>query len=334
VACLCFFSRSVGILYLGAYLLALGADFLAERRDRPPAARAPLKLEARALLVAVAPSLGLIVASFVASRLVFGSFGSAAVSLYRELGVGMLRIGAKSFYWWLLPMTGAVGWLAFSRRGTRAPRRGQAAILAVALVAANSVYFFGRSHEHNLLNLSISFLFCAYLGLDLAWPGQTDDSPIARALFHVASLAIVVVPAYFYSGRALEKLTAQVAQVDSNGAPPSDGERIPDLHCDEIARVSPDRRVYVFSGFDYWYYDRCHYVPPGYFQPMYLAILQRSVIDDLTPLVNEGYKVFVPSHPGDYATAAFAGLMGALPKLDASETPHFTVYARHLEPPK
>jgi hypothetical protein len=335
VACLCFFSRSVGILYLGAYFLALGADFLAERRDTPVAARAPLKPALRALLVAVAPSLGWIVLSFVASRLVFGSFGSPAVSLYRELGLGMMRVDAKSFYWWLLPMTGAVGWLAFSRRGTRPPRPAQAAIFAVALVAVNSVYFFGRSHEHNILNLSISFLFCAYLGLDLAWPAGTDDSPIAWALFHGAALAIVVVPAYFYSGRALEKLTAQVALLDSNGPTPSSGnEKIPDLHCDEIDRVSPDGHVYVFSGFDYWYYDRCRYVPRAYFQPMFLAAFQQSLIDDVTRLVNDGYKVIVPSHPGDFATADFAALIGRLPKLDVSETPHFTVYARHPESPK
>jgi hypothetical protein len=228
-------------------------------------------------------------------------------------------------------MMGAVGWLAFAQRGAREPRRAQAAIFTVALVVANSVYFFGRSHEHNLLNLSISLLFCAYLGLDLAWPAETDDSPIARALVHAAALAIVVVPAYFYSGRALDKLAAQFAYVDSNGPTPWDGEGIPDLHCDEIARVSPDGRVYVFSGFDYWYYDRCHYAPRAYFHPMALARLQRSLVDDITPLLNEGYKVFVPSHPGDYATADFAALIGALPKLDVSETPHFTVYTRHFE---
>jgi hypothetical protein len=335
VACLCFFSRSIGILYLGAYVLALAADFLAERRDTPPPRRAPLERDLRALLVTVAPSLALIVASFVASRLVFGSFGSAAVALYRELGVGMTRVDAKSFYWWLLPMTGAVGWLAFSRRGTRSPRRAQAAIFAVALVAANSIYFFGRSHEHNILNLSITFLFCAYLGLDLGWPTETDGSRLVRAFFHVASVAIVVVPAYFYSGRAFEKLTAQVAHVASNvPTPSSGGEKIPDLHCDEIAHAAPDGHVYVFSGFDYWYYVGCHLVPRAYFQPMFLAILQQSLIDDVTHRVNEGDKVFVPSHPGDFTTTDFAGLLWAIPKLDVSQTPHFTVYTRHVEPPK
>ncbi len=332
VACLCFFSRSVGILYLGSYFLALGADLLAERRDTPPDARAPFGRDLRALLVTVAPSLGFIAASFVASRLVLGSFGSAAVAMYRQLGVGMLRVDAKSFYWWLLPMTGAVGWLAFSARGTRAPRRAQAAIFTVALVAANSIYFFGRSHEHNLLNISISLLFCAYLGLDLAWPAAADDSRVVRALFHLAPVAIVVVTAYSYSARAFEKLKAQVSHVASNvPTPPSGNEAIPDVHCDEIARVATDGRVYVFSGFDYWYYDRCHYVPRGYFQPMFLAILQHSLIDDVTGLVNEGYKVFVPSHPGDFVTADFAGLIGALPKLDTSQTPHFTVYTKHVD---
>ena len=138
---------------------------------RPPADRAPLVPDLRNALRETAPALGSGGAGAAG-----GAPGLRRIRLPRGsrftagLGVGMTRIEPTSFYWWLLPLTGAAGWLAFSRRASLPPRRAEAAILAVALLVANSIYFFGRSHEHNLINTGATFLFSLFLALDLAWP--------------------------------------------------------------------------------------------------------------------------------------------------------------------
>jgi len=122
---LCFFSRSIGILYLGAYGLAIAVDFLAVRRASPSAAAVPFWRALAKLCVRNSRVWAIIALSLVEVRLAFGSFGSDAVAAYHQLGVGMMRITHASFYWWLLALLGAVGWLSFSGRARLPPRTGQ-----------------------------------------------------------------------------------------------------------------------------------------------------------------------------------------------------------------
>ena len=119
IALLYLFSRSIGELYVASYALALSADFFARRYATPSAERAPLSVDLRAALRETAPALALVALSLVIGRVIFGDFVSEGLEMYRRLGVGMMRVDRTSFYWWLLPMTGAAGWLVFSRRGSR-----------------------------------------------------------------------------------------------------------------------------------------------------------------------------------------------------------------------
>jgi hypothetical protein len=91
---------------------------------------------------------------------------------------------------------------------------------------------------------SIAFLFCAFLGLDLAWPA-TEDSRILRGLFFLAPWMIVAICAYFYSGRVIGRLMGQVTLVqEQRAAPPSSpGDVVPNINCDEIHRATDDGRV-------------------------------------------------------------------------------------------
>jgi len=326
---LCFFSRSIGTLYLGAYALALAMDFLAERQSLPAAKRGRLIAGAIRYTRASGLSLALIAAAFVLVRLVFGRFGSDAVALYRELGVGMMRIAPGSFYWWLLPLTGALAWLAVSRRGSLSPERGQATIFAVTLLIANFSYFFGRSHEHNLINLSSSCLFCGYLALDLAWPSTKG---VAARLFALAPFGLLAACAYFYSGRVSGKVSAQAEQlVSQRRLSPTVGEDFaPLVDCSEIARAAPGTDVFFFARYDYWFYERCDYVPPGYVQPLQLAVLKQDVITQLNAMLDKGYVVVVPQQVGEWA-GYFAEFSPALGELTDIETAHYRFYRRKAQ---
>ena len=65
-------------------------------------------------------------------------------------------------------MLAAVVGPALPLRDRIGDRKGQTTLFAVALTLANSIYFFGRSHENNLINISASLLLCAFIGIDLA----------------------------------------------------------------------------------------------------------------------------------------------------------------------
>jgi hypothetical protein len=328
VGLLCLFSRSVGTLYLGGYLLALGADFLARRCAAEGERPASLVEDLRRSLRETAPSMAMVALALVASRMVFGSFGSDAVALYRRLGVGMLRVDPMSFYWWLLPLTGAAGWLAFSCRATRPPRVAEAAILAVALMVANSIYFFGRSHEHNLINTSACFLFCLFLSLDLAWPSSLAEPRLIRWAFGAAPWALLGVCAYGYSERVVGRLDAQRALVLAHSPP--GGATPPKIDCDEIKRAASDDRVFFLSSNDVWYYRQCGYTPRGYIQPVALNVLTKDLTGEIDEVLDSGAKVFVPRDGGDPCGQAWKEVLPRLSSLERGETANFFVFRRSV----
>ena len=328
---LCFFSRSMGTLYLGAYALAIATDFLAVRHNVPRFSRLPLLIDLQRLVVSIAPAIALVGLSVVCIRLVFGSFGSDAVNIYRHFGIGMLRMTADSFYWWVLALTGATGWLAFWRRGSVPERYGQVAIFAVALMVSNSIYFFGRSHEHNLINISASILFCLFLGLDMAAPSVEESVPAIRAAFRFVPWLVVAVCAYFYSERVSDKMAVQKAViVDQRSLPPAlPQDTMPAIHCDEITRAAGDGRVYLFSKYDYWYYTRCDFVPQGYIQPFNLAVLKSPLVAELNQTLARGFKIVLPRQRGDW-NMFFAEFLSALGNPDMTETANYRIYRRHI----
>ncbi len=166
----------VGLVLGLLWALALAGDFLADRFATRAGERPPVRAALRLALVDIGPSLGLIALSLVAALAVSGHLGADGLSLYGHLGAGMMRIGRDSFYWWLLPLLGMAGWLAFAQRRSLPSARAQAALMAVALLVANAIYFFRRSAEQNLINLAGSFLFGLFLVLDLSWPSSPSNS--------------------------------------------------------------------------------------------------------------------------------------------------------------
>jgi hypothetical protein len=333
LALLCFFSRSMGTLYVGAYGLTLAADLVARRRATAPAERGPLVADVRRAGRRAVPAALLVALAFICARVVFGDFGSDALATYRRLGVGMLPVKQDSFYWWLLPLTGAVGWLAFSRRGLRSEKRDQARIFAVALIFINSIYFFGRSHEHNLVNLGTSFLFLFVLGVDLVWSARDDDPALFCAIFRLAPWLLVAVCAYYYSARVIHKLDAQWELVGRQRPLPYAlaTDYSPVIDCVEIDRAAGDRRVYFFSQYDFWFYQRCGYLPEGYTQPLGLAILLDPYAEEVDHLLDRGYKVVVPRHPRDWSSM-FPEVLSRLHATDVTETKNYRLYRRRPAP--
>jgi hypothetical protein len=329
---LCFFSRSIGILQLGAYGLALALDFLAQRRASRSGSAPPFFRALFDLFVGTKAVWGFILLWLVAVRLAYGSIGSDAVAIYHQLGVGMMRIDPTSFYWWLLALTGGVGWLAFSRRMSLPTRVGEASIYLVTLTVSSSIYFFGRSHELNLLNTSAPYLFCFFLGLHLAWPIASDPKAL-RWMFRTAPWLMVATCAYFYSSLGFGRVVGQLTEVTTQtpllqAASPAP---VPTINCSEIRQAVPDEQVIFFSSNDYWYYESCGLVPRGYFQPMYLAILTKPLAADLSLWLHRGYKLAVPrGGQGEFVADSFAEFVPHLPALDVVGTPNFQIY--HVRP--
>jgi hypothetical protein len=318
-----FFARSFGFLYLGSYALALSADFLMRHADARE--RIPLWREVADYVRPTTAGLVFVGASLLAARWVFGATVSDAVVTYRRLGIGMLRISPDSFYWWIAPALAATAWLVFSLRGVIGQRRTGASFFLLALGIGNSIYFFGRSHEQNLLNISAPLLFCVFLGMDLAIVAWGAGPVWVRWMVHAAPWLTLGFIGFFYAGRLVAKIQTQFDSVTGRQAV-IDNDHISPIVCEEIAGVAQDSRVFVYDSSDYWFYEKCGYVPPGYIQPILLQPLRVSLIEQLDQLLNTGYKIIVPK---THATGFdFSDVEPSLKGLERTETVHYDFYYR------
>lgn len=83
----------------------------------------------------------------------------------------------------------------------------------------------------------------------------------------------------------------------------------------------------MFSIYDYWFYERCGYVPQGYVQPLYLQPLNAKVVEQVDGLLTEGYKVVIPklrTSAFDFSEIA-VHLRGTLYR---DETPNYYIVSR------
>jgi hypothetical protein len=318
-----FFARSFGFLYLGSYALALSAEFLIRHADARE--RIPLWREIADYVRPMTAGLVFVGASLLAVRWVFGATISDAVLTYRRLGIGMLRISPDSFYWWIAPALAATAWLIFSLRGVIGQRRTSASLFLLALGIGNSIYFFGRSHEQNLLNISAPLLFCVFLGMDLAIVAWSVGPVWARWMVRAAPWLTLGFIGFFYAGRLVAKVHTQFDSVTGRLAL-VDNDHIPPIVCEEIAGVAKDSRVFVYDSADYWFYEKCGYVPQGYIQPILLQPLRASLIAQLDQLLNTGYKIIVPkAHAAGFD---FSDVQPGLKGLERTDTAHYDFYYR------
>jgi hypothetical protein len=322
-----FFARSFGILYLGSYALALSVDFLLRHFDAEE--HIPFWREIAAYARPMAAGLVFVGAGLLAARWVFGNQVSDALLTYQRLRLGMMRITPESFYWWIAPALAATGWLAFSLRGVIGQRRAGASIFLLTLSIGNSIYFFGRSHEGNLLNISAPLLFTVFLGMDLAILAWQAGPVWVHRCVHAAPWLALAIVGFFYSGQIVEKIHTQFEWAARRQALP-EHDQTGTIDCQEIAAVAKDSRVFVYDLADYWFYEQCGYVPPGYVQPILLQPLRAKLVEQLNQLLNARYKIIVPKVHADGIDFPFdfSDVESSLAGMERTETAHYDVYYR------
>src|SRR5712671_2984774 len=100
-------------------------------------------------------------------RIVFGSFVSAAASQYLGVQLGFLPIAPLSLFWPVALLLACATVVFVQQREQRSSRLG---LIICMLSVMHLTYFFGRSHDHNLLNVSGAWVFSVFLAIDQAGP--------------------------------------------------------------------------------------------------------------------------------------------------------------------
>jgi hypothetical protein len=296
--------RAFGIIYTAAYiqllLALLAADALTALRRGGWRAAGCCALER---LKAALPCLGLLAAGLSLHLLLFGWSGSTdPIMIYQRLGLGFLRIIPQSFWWYMAVIFGAAGALLFERRSRLPEDYFNTGLFALLLAMGSSLYFFGRSHENNLLAICAPLLLCLFLFLDLALDREKETAGvyggITRGSLRLAPYALVLLAGAYY---ALPMKARAGLQYDNfrAGRLVYQPEPVDLAEVKLITRNSP--RVYfltapVFSDTerdfmkgDFLYYYRGGYRPRGFWSPFQTWLKTADLSAYLQNLLDDGY---------------------------------------------
>lgn len=267
-----------GLLYLVLYWCAAVAVALSEGRWRTPRAALILSVP----LVALSGHLA-----------VFGGVWSPAGATYANVKLGFLPISARSMFWPLF----AVALMLVPSQMRRASRADAIlGWLTVALPAAQFVYFFGRSHEHNLLNVGGSSVLLLFLALQEMSRGHLAPRWPAALLFAV--LAAAATP----SGR--EHCRGAIAAFSDPDASFKQLSRF-DAQADErFAGYRLDRdRTLIWSNVDGLINYRLGIRSHGFFSPLWASYDLEATAVAVTAALENGIHVIMSDPAADTSMA-------------------------------
>ena len=221
---------------------------------------------------------------------------------YVRIGFDFIKITANSFYWYVMILSGLAFVLLIKLRSRVSANYLAAGFCLIYLVIGNSIYFFGRSHENNIINISVILVLLFFLLLDtasyfLVCSSEKQTEPFfQRNLALILSLAFIVSVTVWYGDSITYKATTQ-AQNAIRGQliyPSSVPEQDILNTIAEVKTITGDNRKVYFIGdndFLQGYYGG--YAPVGYYTPAYAWISQREFNKFLQELIDQGYYLVI-----------------------------------------
>lgn len=268
-----------GFFYLGLYLGFVALDALARRKEWK-ALRTQLAWCVGAPLVAVLVHVAL-----------FGGPFAGASSHYASLQLGFLPIDDRSMLWPILVMVALA--LPYLAAGPE-PERSLDLFTAI-VVACQLVYFYGRSHDHNLINISGAWVFLVFLLL-----ARFDQRAAQRGRLVVALSVLLSAGALTLSShRFLEKLNQVEAVVKGAGvahylAQPNPIDAVID-HAG--ATLEPSERLIVWDMWDGYTQYRLQRRHPGHYAPFFANAMLEETAQFLADELQRGTKIIAFMDP-------------------------------------
>jgi len=262
-------------------------------------------------------------------------FGNYA-AYYQKIGIGFIQIARNSFYWYVPAIFSMVVILLLRMRKIVPSNYLNTGFFLVFCAIGNSIYFFGRSHEHNILNIAIVLLFLFFLLLDLISRSlDMADGSHSLPLFvrrygvdcvAVALIAVIIVSysENIFFRKSLEQIS-NARNVKFN-YPPMLPENVPEDFQGFINKIRTvtgnSKKVYFIEDVDFFFYYYGGYSPVGYCNPFHTWIFTKDLTRFLQGLLDNGYylvcstkleSVLGPLKCNKIATAYDAVIVAKLP---------------------
>jgi hypothetical protein len=294
--------KNFGIIYSAAYIQLLLTLFVMNAEIIPGKLIGTASSMLRVFFKDNYRNLTIIFAGALTHYLIFRNPNEPDDYKYVQIGFDFIRITTHSFYWYVLAALGMSAVLLVRLRSMVSRNYLAAGFCLIYLVIGNSLYFFGRSHENNIINISAILLLLLFLLIDMSnyylvkANAQSSKSLIHQYAAVFVSLAVITSIAIWYGDSITDKTSIQVHNVGKGQFiyPSEVSERYILNTIAEVRSVTDGNpKVYFVGDNDFLFDYYGGYVPVGYYTPVYAWISKLEFNKFLQGLVGQGYYLVV-----------------------------------------
>lgn len=232
-----------------------------------------------------------VVISFAFQFFFFGTFISSAAQGFRDFRLGFIPTSPHSMFWvffFILPV-----YLFLTLKEEDFPLF-KIRLFLLGLTVFQLIYFFGRSHEHNLLNISGILLLVLFSCFD-----RLIKIYSLKNVAYITASLVVMLSSLIFAAQIKDKFQTAAKHIfagkliDIN---PIDQQidRLPGI----FSIYPPDQKIYVLNGFDGYINYRYNLRQVGYVSYYGGYDYTEELFHFLKKLSDEGYKIiFWPNDP-------------------------------------
>lgn len=258
-----------GLLYLGVYIVFTA--FLTFKR---------ISKNYQKVLLTICPVFLALLIQFI----LFKSFTLPSASIYTDFQLGFIPVSFNSLFWVILAF---LPYYLFVAKGINDSRTKIFYLFLLAIAVVQLIYFLGRSHDQNLLNISgifITMFFIVIYELSLRYKLQ-------KGIFILVALFITLISLLF-GGSILAKFNQALSNLSQNlGNSRYDLEFIVSQKLSTLGQYSDKEKVVILSRYDSYINYRYGFKQVGYWTPFYIHTLVDETTDFLINLIKKEYHV-------------------------------------------
>lgn len=291
-------TKTFGLIYLLAYLELITSMIILDFVEYTPSMKRLRDIIKKYLLLSW-KNLLIIGTSFIISFLLFRGITSEAASAYQKIGIGFLQISKASFYWYVFVLLALTFSFLVKKRKELTGKYFITGLFLIFLAIGNSLYFFGRSHENNIINIAGSLIFVLFLFFDLlSKEVETDKRDSCgrskRIIVSFLPVIFILLITYNYSGRIIVKLKTQFRDISKGQLIYPMTRNYDTTKIKEVTKNS--NKVYFLGSNDFYYYYYGDYVLRGHFSPYYSWVYKKDLVIFIQGLIEDGYFVVTPEN--------------------------------------
>ena len=222
---------------------------------------------------------------------------------YEKYNIGFMPIDPKSFFWYV-PVVISTTFLLLWKNKSQLPQKYfQTGLFLVLLAIGNSLYFFGRSHENNLINIAASLWLTFFILIDLVvYKLPQQIAGVVKKIFTpMAGVFIVGMIAYFYSATAIDRINAQITNLPKmTDLFKADNKIDLDFKALRTATQGSPNIVFLSAYHDLEFYYYGDYTPAD-ISPFHSQNFKLALIHDLNNKLSKGADIVIHRNEFEWA---------------------------------